>query len=896
MESVMIGKTVSHYKILEKLGIGGMGIVYKAEDTRLKRTVALKFLPPELAFDKEAKKRFIQEAQAASALEHPNICSIFDIGETEEGRMFMAMPCYEGETLKEMVERGPLKVKDALDIAIQVAQGLQMAHEAGIIHRDIKPANIIVTKTGNVKILDFGLAKLGRQTKLTKTGTTLGTVAYMSPEQVQGMKVDQKTDIWSFGVVLYEMLSGRLPFEGEYEAAVTYAIVHEDAEPIQNYRPDVPSELLHVLGRALEKDAKDRYQSIQDLLIDLNRIRRDTSRVQKRNQGSKPISFLHSLRHFDKKKRIVVSAVLAVILFSSWFVFKKIFKPGPPWMRIDGASLQQITSEQGTEYGKISPDGKYLVYSDERFRLKIKELSRDIITPISGVDSCLTMAWHPQSTYLALTGVSPTIGKGTVSGIYIVNISGKIIDQIPKDKNIVYQITWSPDGTRIAYCYGGLPEDNSIVVMEYPSKEERQFRTHTVSEQLCWSPDSKKIVYLEAVSFSKGRIRILDVETGERSVPLESARNVLWHTPGDGLTWSPDGKYIIYVGEEDTLNSVGHCELYAVPLDKKRMRTSGPPVQITHIQEFKIPYQPVFADNGKILSFGGYGSDQNIYSVPLSIEKSAISGKLMEIATSTEWEWGSSWTRDGTAVLYLISKDGHNEIYRYDIVSQEEKQLTNSKKDKYYPKETPDGKMVGFLSNCRIWTIPQNGGKANPISPESIELTGMFDWTPDGKCLIATEKKDSSFYLIQIDLDSGKHKRLIKLFYFSDFAISHDGKKLVTNLVPFQSPDSTYYEKIMILDLITEAQKNIYKQAMARPIGTMSWTKDDKYILHDRRGESDQLIYELLDVNGGASKRLRLDIGNLRGETFLSGLDPSGRNVLIEIWSKESNIYLWKEK
>jgi len=265
----MIGKTISHYRILEELGRGGMGVVYKAEDTKLKRTVALKFLPPELTRDKEAKERFIHEAQAASALEHNNICNIHEIDETEDGQTFIVMACYEGETLKEMIKRGPLKIEKALDIATQVAKGLHEAHEKGIVHRDIKPGNIMVTEKGQAKIMDFGLAKLAGQVRVTKTGTTVGTVAYMSPEQARGEEVDHRTDIWSYGVVLYEMTTGQLPFRGDYDQAVVYSILNEEPEPLTSVRQDVPNYLEQIVIKALEKDQSCRYQNIQELFQDL---------------------------------------------------------------------------------------------------------------------------------------------------------------------------------------------------------------------------------------------------------------------------------------------------------------------------------------------------------------------------------------------------------------------------------------------------------------------------------------------------------------------------------------------------------------------------------------------------------------------------------------------------
>jgi len=269
----MIGQTISHYKILSKLGEGGMGVVYKAEDTKLHRFVALKFLSPSMT-DDEARKRFIHEAQAASSLEHPNICSIHEIDETPDGHMFIVMPCYEGESLAEKIERSPLKLGETLEVATQVASGLARAHEKGIIHRDIKPGNILVTNDGLAKIVDFGLAKLGGRTKLTRTGMAPGTVAYMSPEQLRGGDVDQRTDIWALGVVLYEMITGETPFRGDYEQAVSYSIVNDDPKPLRSLRPDVPVDVERLVEKALSKDPNERYQKSTELIGALQTLKK----------------------------------------------------------------------------------------------------------------------------------------------------------------------------------------------------------------------------------------------------------------------------------------------------------------------------------------------------------------------------------------------------------------------------------------------------------------------------------------------------------------------------------------------------------------------------------------------------------------------------------------------
>ena len=306
----MIGTTISHYKILEKLGGGGMGVVYKAQDTRLMRTVALKFLPPDLTRDEEAKTRFVHEAQAASALQHNNICNIHDIEETEDGQTFIVMDCYEGDTLKSRIAKGELRIDDAIDIAIQVAQGLSEAHAHGIVHRDIKPANIMVTTRGDVKVLDFGLAKLAGQTMLTKSGSTIGTAAYMSPEQARGEKVDHRTDIWSLGVVLYEMLAGKRPFESEYDQGLVYCIVNQEPVPLKELCPEIPDALDTVVQRAMAKNDDERYQSASEFLADLEAC-----------QSGKDIS--RQTREAPARKRRLAygAAVVAVLLAGAAIIY-----------------------------------------------------------------------------------------------------------------------------------------------------------------------------------------------------------------------------------------------------------------------------------------------------------------------------------------------------------------------------------------------------------------------------------------------------------------------------------------------------------------------------------------------------------------------------------------------
>ena len=330
------------YRIVEELGRGGMGIVYKAEDVRLKRTVALKFLPPELTHVAEIKDRFIREARAAAALDHPHICTIYEFDQAED-RAFIAMAYIEGRNLKERIDAGPLGPEEALKLATQIAEGLQEAHRKGIVHRDIKSANVMVTAKGQAKVMDFGLARTAGATLVTREGTTMGTVAYMSPEQARGEKVDHRTDIWSFGVVLYEMLTGELPFKGDHEQAVVYAILKEKPKPIPDLRADLPPSIGQVVLRALEKDPDKRYQRMDDLLDDLKSIA----------AGIVPDEIQIRLRRekLRKRKRAVLFGGAAVLVIAAVVTAILLFTgPAEAIVSIAVLPLENRTGDAAQEY------------------------------------------------------------------------------------------------------------------------------------------------------------------------------------------------------------------------------------------------------------------------------------------------------------------------------------------------------------------------------------------------------------------------------------------------------------------------------------------------------------------------------------------------------------------
>jgi serine/threonine protein kinase len=405
----MIGKTISHYRILEELGRGGMGVVYKAEDTSLKRTVALKFLPSTLLAGEEEKKRFVREAQAAAALSHPNIATVFAIDEAEN-QNFMALEFVEGQSLDKKIASGPLKLSEALDLATQICEGLQAAHEKGIVHRDIKSANIMVTEKGQVKILDFGLAKLKGVSRVTKEGTTVGTMGYMSPEQMRGELVDQRTDIWSTGVLLYEMIAGRLPFSGDYEQAVTYQILNEDPEPLTAIRTGVPMDLERVVHKMLAKNPGERYQSVKEILVDLKAAGLTLTKGTSAQRRTK-ISGGSGL-----KRRSILSLAAAVC-------FGIVLGGGAIWLAMRSSlpdtgsrQLRILTIAKGSriEDAAISPDGSQVAYTQNRL-LYVRNLDQVSARAIPGTGGARNLFWSPRND---------AIGYATETSVWRVAASG----------------------------------------------------------------------------------------------------------------------------------------------------------------------------------------------------------------------------------------------------------------------------------------------------------------------------------------------------------------------------------------------------------------------------------------------------------------------------------------
>jgi len=426
------------YEILEELGKGGMGVVYKAQDQKLRRTVALKFLPFEWTADPQAKERFIREAQAAASLDHPNICTVHEIDEAE-GRMFISMAFVEGEDLRKRICRGPFTVEEALGLGLQVAEGLKEAHAKGVVHRDIKSANIMVTEKGQAKIMDFGLARIKGGALLTREGATIGTVAYMSPEQARGEEVDERTDIWSFGVVLYEMFSGRLPFQGEHDQAVIHSILKEPPKPMSDVRPGVPEPLEQVVGKALEKELDKRYQSMDELLYDLKSL----------SEGIEPegIRMRRRRARLRKWRRAIAYAGTTALLIIMSVVASRLFTGHVKAMdSVAVLPIENLTGDTRQEYFVDGVTDELIGHLSQIGALRV--ISRTSVMKYKGMKKPVPEIARELKVKAVVEGTVLRVGDS-------VRIRVELIDALPEERNLWTQ-TYDRDMTDVLVMYNEM--------------------------------------------------------------------------------------------------------------------------------------------------------------------------------------------------------------------------------------------------------------------------------------------------------------------------------------------------------------------------------------------------------------------------------------------------------
>ena len=756
----MVGQTISHYKIVEKLGEGGMGVVYKAEDTKLGRTVALKFLAAHLLQDDESRARFIREAKAAAALDHPNICTVYEIDEAS-GHTFIAMAFVEGETLQAKIEAGPLKIDESLDIAIDVARGLAAAHFKGVVHRDIKSANVMIAAAGpgadpQAKLLDFGLARLAAAASLTKEGTTLGTTAYMSPEQAQGSEVDHRSDIWSLGVVLYEMVSGRLPFQGEYEQGILYGVLHEQPEPLTALRTGVPKELERIAGKCLAKEPGSRYQHVDELLVDLRELQKERQSGESRLRSS-----VASEKPATRTGWYVAASAMAVALLVGGGAWFGVFEPAsqPPQEPMQAVPLTTYPGSEGQP--GFSPDGAQVAFSwdgenQDNLDIYVKEI--DSGAPVRLTSSPVPEsypAWSPDGRQIAFLRTDRLLGRGGVAAAVLLLMPaiggperqaaeiGPLGPFLPSPYH-----AWLPDSSGLVVADASSSDEPSALFVLSNETGEKRRLTSPPAESMgdtgpALSPDGRTLAFVRASRIYFSDLYLL--ELSEDFTPQGEPRRLTSESRRIASpVWTPGGGEIIF------------DEMFGGGLWKISVSRPGAPVRLTAAGQAAL--SPAVSRQGNRLAYTREVSDTNFRRIQRPDPESSP-GPQTRFLSSTRREAFPKYSADGERIVFESQRTGVNGIWVSDADGSNPK-LLHSEEGTHagVPSWSPDSQRIAFNWNPEeqfdIYVISASGGKPLQLTTDPAD-DQWPSWSRDGQWVYFASRRSGRQEIWKISAAGG---------------------------------------------------------------------------------------------------------------------------------------------